>query len=219
MSIPVTEDFTGVAAALAGVWTQEEPASGTVNKNGANHGIASVNALDLYAYRNDRTFSPNQCSQARVFSGLVSGAQFIQLTVRASGQNATAKDYEFYTDGVSGAGHSEIARRVANVPTVLGNIATTFTSLDVIRLIALDTGTGKVLLTVLKNGVSVGSVTDSSASIISSGAPGVGVFGNTVLIDDWEGWDLPIISTGIPYKGMNDVGFLLEDNSGFILTE
>lgn len=221
MSIPAVEDFTGVAAALAGPWTQMLSGVGTVtvNKNGANKGAASSAADDAFAYRNERTYSPNQFSEIRVSSGLASGTNFIQLLCRAGGVTGTSKGYEFYSDSVTGATHTEIARRVANVSTVLLSIVGTVANGDLLRMITQDIGVGKVLISVFKNGVLFASVTDSNVAAILTGAPGMGLFGTTVLCDDWQGWDLPILTTGIPLKGNDDKGFLLEDNPGFILTE
>lgn len=221
MSIPAIEDYSGVAAPLAGSWTQMLSGVGTVtvNKNGANKGVASSAADDAFAYRNERVYSPNQFSEIRVTSGLASGTNFIQLLCRAGGVTATSKGYEFYSDSVTGATHTEIARRVANASTVLLSIAGTVAAGDLLRMITLDVGVGKVLISVFKNNVLFGSVIDSNVAAILTGAPGMGLFGTTVLCDDWMGWDLPIIQTGVPYKGNDDVGFLLEDNPGFILTE
>lgn len=174
-----TEAFTGTAGALSGSWTQQR-SSGTINRNGAGLGIGSVNAKDLFAFWSANTFSPDQYSQVRIAGGLASGYQFVQIIVRASSQGDGAySNYLFYTDGVAGANHTEVAKNINGTQITIRSFATTFTTGDVIKIGAVGT-----TIICYKNGVALGSITDSS---LPGGSPGVGVYGNTVKVDDWEG--------------------------------
>lgn len=185
-----TEDFTGVAAALSGSWTQQRT-SGTINRNGFGLGIGSVNAKDLFAYWSANTFGNDQYSQARIAGGLSSGSQFVQIIVRANGKgDGSYNNYLFYTDGVAGAGHTEVAKNINGTQITFRSFATTFAAGDVIKIGVVGT-----TITCYKNGVALGTVTDAS---LTSGAPGVGVHGSTVTVDDWEGGSTVTTTTQAP---------------------
>jgi uncharacterized protein YjdB len=174
-----TEAFAGVAGALSGSWTQQRT-SGTINRNGAGLGVGSVNAKDLFAYWSANSFGADQYSQARIAGGLSSGSQYVQIIARASGKgDATYSNYLFYTDGASGSGHTEVAKNINGVQTTLKSFATTFASGDVIKI-----GVAGTTITCYKNGVALGTVSDAS---LTGGAPGIGVYGSTITVDDWEG--------------------------------
>ena len=185
-----TETFTGSAAALSGPWTQQRSA-GTVNKNGAGAGIGSVNAKDLHAFWNAATFNNDQYSQLRIAGGLTSYTQYAIVLVRASGAgDAADNNYAFATDGSSGAGHTDLSKNINGTQTILRNFATTFVAGDVMKIDVVGT-----LITCYKNGVSIGTYTDAS---LASGSPGVGMYGSTVTIDDWEGNSLGVVSPPAP---------------------
>lgn len=177
-----TESFTGPAGALAGSWTQQDQ-PGTLNKNGSGLGKGSVNAKDLFAFWNAVAFNNDQYSQVRIAGGLSNAVQYAQIAVRSSGTSeSTYKGYAFYTDGVPGTMHSEVAKVVNGNWTALRAFSNTFAAGDVIKISAVGT-----TITIYKNGVALGSVTDAT---LTSGSPGVGVYGSTVTIDDWEGGSL-----------------------------
>lgn len=183
-----TETFTGTAGALSGSWTQQDQ-PGTVNRTGSGLGKGSVNEKDLFVYWNATTFSNDQYSQVRIAGGLASGTQYVQISVRSSGTSEAAfKGYAFYTDGIAGAGHSEVARVVNGSWFALRSFATTFTTGDVVKMSIVGTK-----ITLYKNGASIGTVTDAT---LTTGAPGVGVYGSTVTIDDWEGGS--VAATPVP---------------------
>lgn len=173
------EAFTGTAGPLAGSWTQQS-LLGTVNRNGSGLGKGTYNTEDLFVFWNANTFSNDQYSQVRIGGGLASWSQYVQIAVRSSGTtNPTYKAYAFYTDGVAGAGHSDVAKVINGNWTALRSFATTFATGDVVKIKVVGT-----TITIYKNGVALGSVTDSS---LPTGSPGVGVYGSTVTLDDWEG--------------------------------
>jgi len=174
-----SESFTGVAAPLSGSWTQQRT-SGTINKNGTGLGIGSVGAKDLFAYWSATSFANDQFSQARIAGGLAGGSQWVQITVRASGSgDGSYNNYLFYTDGVAGANHTEVAKNINGVQTALRSFPVTFAIGDIIRISVSGT-----TITCYKNGVPLGTVTDAS---LASGSPGVGVYGSAVTVDDWQG--------------------------------
>ncbi len=78
-------------------------------------------------------------------------------------------------------------KRIGGVNTLLLNHGTTFTTGDILKLEANGT-----TLTVYKNGVSVGSVTDAT---LSGGAPGMYASTSIVTLNDWAGADLTATTT------------------------
>lgn len=178
-----SEDFTGAAAALSGSWSQQRTiATGTVNKNGSGVGVASVNLVDVFAFWNADPFSNDQSSQLTIAGGL-SSTMWAYATVRASGTtDATFNNYTFFTNGLTGTGNTAIARWVNGVQTEILALATTFTTGDVMRIQAVGSR-----ISAYKNGVLLGTVTDAN---LPTGAPGCGMFGNTVTIDNWSGGNL-----------------------------
>ncbi len=177
-----TESFTGTAAPLSATWSQQRT-SGAINKNGAGRGVGSVNAKDIFAFWSANTFSNDQYSQARITGGLSSGSQFIQIIVRATlTGDGRYNNYLFYTDGVAGASHTEVAKNINGNQITFKSFPVAFAAGDIIKISAVGT-----TITCYKNGVAIGSITDSS---LPGGAPGVGVYGSTVTVDDWEGGTL-----------------------------
>jgi uncharacterized protein YjdB len=142
--------------------------------------MGSVNSKDLFAFWGANTFDNDQYSQVRIAGGLSSTTQYVQIIVRASGTgDGVYNNYLFYTDGVAGAGHTEVAKNIKGTQITLRSFATTFATGDVIKIGVVGT-----TVTCYKNGVALGSITDSS---LPGGSPGVGVYGNAVRIDDWAG--------------------------------
>jgi uncharacterized protein YjdB len=177
-----TDAFTGTAGALAGTWTQQRT-SGTINRTGGGLARGSIGAKDLFAFWSANNFNNDQYSQVRITGGLSSGSQYVQIIVRASGTGDGAyRNYLFYTDGVAGAGHTEVAKNINGSQITIRSFATTFAAGDIIKISAVGT-----TITCYKNGVALGSITDSS---LPSGSAGVGVYGSTVTVDDWEGGSL-----------------------------
>jgi len=218
----VTEAFSGAAGALTATWTQQRT-QGTVNRNGSGVGIGTVNGLDLFAYWSGNTFNADQYSQARIAGGLVNNAQLVEVIVRARGTGDTNySNYSFYTDGVGGNWHTEVDKVINGTWISLKSFAVSFTTGDIIKISVVGT-----TITCYKNGVALGTVTDAS---LSSGSPGVGVYGNTVTVDDWEGGSLitapPAVATvtvtpssaSIVVGAVRQLTAVTKDASGNVLT-
>jgi hypothetical protein len=95
--------------------------------------------------------------------------------------------YRCYYDDASGANGVTCEKIVNGTVTALGaKISTSFTTGDFLECEATTSG-GTVTLTVYKNGVSLGTRTDSS-SILTTGKPGICglIAGTTILGDNWE---------------------------------
>jgi hypothetical protein len=203
VSVLVTEDFAGGAAALAGVWTQCGPGgTATINRNGAGLGTQSATdaANDRFVRWNGPTPSADHYAE-KTIRGVVGGAvAFCELGCRMAGDAGTFAGYVVYTDGANGVGHTEIARWNAGAPAILANYspAAAFAAGDRIRI---EIHGNQIY--VLKNGVvlvpSTGGtfVTDST---LTSGAFGFGSFWGSgatpPTFDDFEGGDF--VSVGLP---------------------
>lgn len=116
--------------------------------------------------------------------------QLVEVVVRASGTgDASYSNYSFYTDGTAGAWHTEVDKVMKGSWISLKSFPVTFTTGDIMKISVVGT-----TITCYKNGVALGSVTDAS---LSSGSPGVGVYGKTVTVDDWEGGSLVNTPTAV----------------------
>jgi uncharacterized protein YjdB len=175
-----TEAFTGASGTLpTPPWTQQR-STATVRRTGSGTAIGSSSPNDIHAFWNASTFSSDQYSQIRIAGGLGRWAQYAIVTVRASGSgDAADNNYAFATDGSSGATHTDLSKNINGKQTILRNFETTFAAGDVMKIDIVGT-----LITCYKNGVVLGTFTDGT---LSSGSPGVGMFGSSVTIDDWEG--------------------------------
>lgn len=185
MALPATEAFGAAAANLPNPpWTQQRTTR-RVNTDGSGHGLQDADdaAGDVLAFWNADTFGADQYSQIQINSLVVGGGGCsANASVRASGSGDAAWNaYDWYTNLVSGAGNTELAKVVSGTATVLRNYATTFVATDTVRLQVV----GQVL-TAFKNGISIGTQSDAA---LSSGAAGCGTFRNgaTVTIDNWQG--------------------------------
>ncbi len=202
MTLPLQEPFSGAAGVLATPpWTQEALSATTLNYDGAGSGKASAadGVKTVYAYDNLNVYSPDQYAQHIIIFGLASGSNHADLIVRASGAGVTVKHYEFYTDGASGAGHTDLRIRWNGVATLLRSFATTFVSGDGMRIEIA----GKII-TCYKDGAALGTYdTSGDANQIATGAAGCGVFNsatNQVLIDTWQGGNLPAAVGGAGFR-------------------
>jgi hypothetical protein len=192
MALPLLEPFTGGAGVLGNPpWTQQHAT--TVNYDGSGRGKASAaNASDdLCAFDNSNTYSNAQYAQQTIVSGLASAANYAIACVRCSGTGATKNNYYLATDGVNGTTHTSIGKYVSGAQTELLPLspAAAFTSGDVMRITVSGT-----TLTAYKNGVAIGSTTDSS---LASGAAGCGMYNqsaNNILLDTWQGGNVAPIT-------------------------
>jgi hypothetical protein len=189
MALPAMEAFTGGAAVLPNPpWTQANLATPTLNVDGSGNGKASAaDATDILAYWNFDSFDDDQYALLILGTGLTSGTNGADLMLRASGSGAGFNAYTMFTDGLSGAGHTEVSKWIGGAQTVLSNFATTFSPGDEFKVVASASE-----ISLYNNGVLVSPFTDSA---VVSGSPGCGTYNsssNVVLIDNWEGGNLAV---------------------------
>lgn len=184
MALPATEDFAGAAGALAGSWTQQRDDIGAIlNRDGSGKAIPAIAGADCYVFWNADVFDADHYSQVIIAWASAVVDNYAQVTCRAKDTtNALFDNYTLLTNGGSGAGNSEIHKRVNGVETTLASVPAAFAGGDTVKIVVLGTG-----ITVYQNGVSVGSTTDAA---IATGSAGCGCYCGTsavALIDNWEG--------------------------------
>jgi hypothetical protein len=193
MALPAIDAFTGTNnASLSASWTA---AIGTfiIRTNAA---APSTNDTENYAFWNADAFGASQYAKI-VLGSLASGDRYRGVIVRASGATSTFNGYVAFTDGVSGAGHTEIGKIVSGVYSSLKAVATTFIDTDVFELRA--TGTSTTALALFKGASQVDTVSDSSTPH-TSGAAGIYAYNrdlDLICIDSFEGGNLAGGSGGV----------------------
>lgn len=197
MALPASDDFAGGAAALSGSWTQQRTV--TLNRDGSGAAVSSSGSDEGFVRWNADTFYNAQYSKAIIASGLGSGTGYAQVTVRNSTDTGDSAwdGYILYTDGVNGAGHTELSKATNGTQAVLRNYspAAAFTAGDMMELHAI----GGVLYA-FKNGVSIGTHSDAT---YSTGYAGCGAFG-TAKLASWEGGNSGItLATGLGLATLN----------------
>lgn len=115
-----------------------------------------------------RAFANNQRSTITLGLALANG----EIAYACARMSAAGVGYVAATNGASGTGNTFIGISQAGGITELAAVATTFTAADTLGIEVNGT-----TITMLKNGSSVGSVTDAT---IASGQPGLGQWGGTV---------------------------------------
>jgi hypothetical protein len=171
-----SDNFNRANGGLGSNWTDATGMSGLQVVSNACAGTVSAEQVSFWA-TTAGSFSADQYSEGAV-RGMVSGAKYAGVVVRMSGDDG----YTFYTDGASGAGHTEVARYDNAVPTVLQSFATTVAAGDVLKL--QITGT---TLKAYKNGVQLG--TDITDATYAAGQPGIDCY-DTTNVDDWSAADI-----------------------------
>lgn len=170
-----TDNFNRTAEVPLGApWTSA--VGGGCNSNGS--AAVSTGGVDKFSFYSG-SFGNDQTSEGTA-GALVSGTAYSGVCVRMA-TTGGGRGYTFYTDGSSGAGHTEIARIDAGAPVVLLSISQTFANGDALKLGIVGT-----TLTAYKNGTSIGTIGDATYS--SGGNPGIECFG-TATVDNWTGSD------------------------------
>ena len=197
MALPATENFAGAAAALSGSWTQANTGATTIRRDGAGLGTQTTTdaSSDNYAYWNADTFNNNQYSQFVWKSGSA-GSGFCEVACRASGTGAGTKLYQMQASGSASSGETALWLDNAGVFTNLANYTLAFAANDVQRIEANGTA-----IRGFKNGTGVGvAVTNAT---LAAGAAGIGAYWDSSgapTFDDWEGGDLGVAATYVPYN-------------------
>lgn len=183
MGFPSKESGAGSSGVLPSTWTQGALVAQTLNLDGAGNIKASaVGANEVVGYRNENVFNPDHYSKATIRGGLASGTNYAEVWARVSGTNTTLNGYAFFTDGVSGTGHTAIDKWTNGVGAEIAAIATTFATGDEMKIAVVGP-----LISVYKNGALVGSFSDAS---FPTGSPGLAVVNsgtNNVVLQNFEG--------------------------------
>lgn len=173
----VSDNFTRANAPTLGAnWSSQTGSSFGIATNAAvNQGGFSV-AAD---YWSANTFGNAQFSQVTITT--LNGSNWSGTIVRAA-TGGVNTNYSFQSNGSSGTGNTFIRKTVTGTDTEILAISTTVANGDVLYLQIQGT-----TLIAKKNGVTVGTVTDSS---ISTGYPGITGYGGSDILNTWSGGDL-----------------------------
>jgi hypothetical protein len=174
MALPATEAFTGTGA-LSASWTQQE-STANVERNTDQAAPSANNSAS--ARWNADTFNNDQYSKW-VIKARTSGSAYVNVMVRSSGSVGAMTCYQYFTDGASGSGHTEVIKFVGGGGTSLGAVATTYAVNDTIELSI----TGSTL-SCKKTGTTITTFSDAA---IASGAAAISMYGAAARADDWEG--------------------------------
>lgn len=200
MALPRLESFAGSAGVLDGTWTQQRT-SGTINYDGSGNAVTNSGDVDAFAFDNSNVYPDNQYAILTIgVNGFGVGDRVGVLTRASLTGDANYKNYCFYTDGASGAGHTAFGRITADVLTELTSFATTFAASDVMEL--RSTGS---LHECFKNGSSLGTFTDSTHVSGSAGLEIQDTSGGTIMtVGSWEGGAL--IAQSVAVSGTATAG-------------
>lgn len=172
----VSDDFNRANGALGANWASGlNSGSNTIVSNavvGANDGA------DHTSIWQGTAIGPLQVVEVTI---VVVGAsnQYVRAGCNCSGSAGTNQGYGAYTDGTSGAGHTEVDEWLAGVQSVLGNVATTFVATDRIGIVRTGSGAG-TRIQMTKNSVPVGALF-TPANVFAAGQPAIGTFANGSL--------------------------------------
>lgn len=188
MALPATDDFAGTGA-LAGTWTV---AQGTVDRL-SDQCRGATGANFATAYHNADVFNQNQYSKAAVPVLGSGGTDYFGVSVRHSGSGGTQNGYGvFWTNGTGG----DVQKCVNGTwSTLQAAVGAAPVANDVVELRA--TGGATTTLELFINGISQGTVDDSS-SPHTSGAAGVVFFHTGARLDNWEGGNVGAGGGGTP---------------------
>lgn len=157
-----------------GVWTT---GTGMSSLQIVSNKVTAVsNTTHSLEYYTGATFASNQYSQATSLNG--PSAVFSGLAIRWSGNSG----YFVQIDMTSGTNTSYFQRWDSGSQTTVGSFSYAYAQNDVWKLEASGN-----TITFYVNGVSKGSITDST---YSSGSPGIWFYHNVIYLDDWSGGDL-----------------------------
>jgi hypothetical protein len=180
MALPASDSFNrSNEATLVGNWTCVNPGPLQLLSNA----VRSQGTGDAAAYWNADAFDANHYSECKVAT-VNDGGPAVRVTNNGC----------YYWTISSVSSQSEVWRY--NAPstwTKVGEANTTVTSSDVVRLEATGTG-ATVTLKTYKNGSAIATLTDTSASRLTSGAAGVYSVGATIL-EDWGGGNVSSATT------------------------
>lgn len=200
MTLPATDTFTnaGATANLAtynSSWTVVAGGAAFFRVDGATDVVyPDINGTDAMAVWNADSFNADQYSQGAGKATDTVDPPWIGVAVRCATGAFTGYTLQIFRDG-SGTVEYSLDRVNAGVfANLAGAGSLAWSSGDILRLEATGAG-ATVSLKMYKNGVQFGStVSDSSASRITSGSAGIAGFSNTASLatslDNWEGGNI-----------------------------
>ncbi len=175
LSLPATDDFNrGPAGSLGGNWTIN--GSGTWQITAGNNVVVSAAGVTA-AWWNADTFTGDQYSQ----HALANTVSYFEGPACRINTGGAVTMYGFY------GADAGIYKWVAGSRSSIGSYTGTFAGADVGKIAC--TGTTSTLVEVFKNGVSLGSATDSS-SAITTGAAGMFSDTGSTGMDDFQANDI-----------------------------
>lgn len=169
MSLPATDNFNRGPDTLGANWSQNGTATWTIS---VTNDVSFSGASFAFVWWNADSFPDDQYSQLKTITSSYNGPA---CRVDTGG---AITGYSFYTID------SGIYKWVAGSRSSIGSYSGSFSNGDTAKVVC--TGSSTVTIEVFKNGVSLGSTTDSS-SPIASGAAGMLGDGSGGGLDDWEG--------------------------------
>jgi hypothetical protein len=194
LTIPASDNFDRADGALGSNWTPQTTLALQIGFNQAENSSGSIDYACAGWNTATDTFSANQSAQLTISNAASDSAAAIGVRTSGHYNLGTYSGYALNARG-SFAGGSALDKVVLNVGTDLIDLsATTWASGDIAKIEV--TGT---TITGYKNGVSLGSVVDSS---LASGQPNFCLYGIAFgeRIDNWTadnlGGGTPPASTG-----------------------
>lgn len=169
-ALPASDSFTRADSGTLGPnWTDSENGFG-ISSNTANARSLGNNNI---SYWSADVFGNDHYSQVTVSS--LAGVTAVGVVCRANGAAPTNNGYLFYSSSIAG----NIYKIVAGSYTSLAGSLTTVASGDVLKITCIGS-----LIEAFKNGISVGSVNDSSVA-----AGSAGIYGTSPLsqLINWSG--------------------------------
>lgn len=167
----IADDFNRANGALGANWASGlNSAAETIVSNAV---VGANDAVDHISIWQGTALGANQSSRTTIIT-LATNNQYCRVGVRMSGSAGTLQGYGFYTDGTTGATHTEIDSWTAGSQSVEASIATTFTAADIMELRVTGVSPS-VSLQPYKNGSPIGSPITPTAQF-NTGQPAIGDF-------------------------------------------
>lgn len=177
MALPASDAFTGSDGTALATHNAGWTASVGAWVLSSNQARGNSGGTDHYATWTGDAFGDAQYSKCAI-SGMANGSQYRGVFARGAGSGGTFRCYLIFSDGVTGADHTEIGIVTAGSYTRLKAVATTTVDGDVLEIRCNGT-----TIQFYKNSVLIDSHTDAT---YSSGSAGIYSFGSNAGIDDWS---------------------------------
>lgn len=177
-----TDDFTRSANETPAASPWAACVGGGMNIDATADVATSTSATDKHSMYDGGLTWGNDQTVSVIVGGLTASSAYASVNLR---MDASGNGFTVYTDGSSGAGHTEIAIWTSGVAGSPTSIATTFSAGDELKA-SISGSTGSIVVTAYKNGTQVGQATGLSGN--NSGKPGTGAYG-TATVDNFSATD------------------------------